>query len=344
MSKIKAGIIGATGYVGVELLRLLINHEEVEVTAIGSNSYIGKNIVDIYPSIGYENSMMCIENEKVIDMCDIVFTALPHGVSEKFAIKAIEAKKKVIDLGADFRIKDEEIYSKWYGVSFIDKILHKKAVYGLSEIYQEDIKNADIVANPGCYPTSISLPLMPLLSSKLIKNNNLIIDSKSGLTGAGRELSTSSHFTEVNENITAYKIGKHRHTPEIEQNLSEAYKENVDVVFTPNLIPVNRGILSTIYCTKEEDVSIDDIHKKLTDYYEYKDFVEILPLDKITSLKNVIYSNKCVISVHENKDTLILCSTIDNMIKGAAGQAIQNMNIMFGIEETTGLKHIAPSF
>ncbi|MCC0649808.1 N-acetyl-gamma-glutamyl-phosphate reductase [Clostridioides sp. ZZV15-6598] len=344
MSKIKAGIIGATGYVGVELLRLLINHEEVEVTAIGSNSYIGKNIVDIYPSIGYENSMMCIENEKVIDMCDIVFTALPHGVSEKFAIKAIEAKKKVIDLGADFRIKDEEIYSKWYGVSFIDKILHKKAVYGLSEIYQEDIKNADIVANPGCYPTSISLPLMPLLSSKLIKNNNLIIDSKSGLTGAGRELSTSSHFTEVNENITAYKIGKHRHTPEIEQNLSEAYKENVDVVFTPNLIPVNRGILSTIYCTKEEDVSIDDIHKKLTDYYEYKDFVEILPLDKITSLKNVIYSNKCVISVHENKDTLIICSTIDNMIKGAAGQAIQNMNIMFGIEETTGLKHIAPSF
>ncbi|MCC0665918.1 N-acetyl-gamma-glutamyl-phosphate reductase [Clostridioides sp. ZZV15-6597] len=344
MSKIKAGIIGATGYVGVEVLRLLINHEEVEVTAIGSNSYIGKNIVDVYLSIGYENSMVCIENEKVIDMCDVVFTALPHGVSEKFAIKAIESKKKVIDLGADFRIKDEEIYSEWYGVSFIDKILHKKAVYGLSEIYKEDIKNADIVANPGCYPTSISLPLMPLLSSKLIKNNNIIIDSKSGLTGAGRELSTSSHFTEVNENITAYKIGKHRHTPEIEQNLSEAYKENVDVVFTPNLIPVNRGILSTIYCIKEDNVSIGDIHKKLTDYYEYKDFVEILPLDKITSLKNVIYSNKCVISVHENKDTLIICSTIDNMIKGAAGQAIQNMNIMFGIEETTGLKHIAPSF
>ncbi|MEC3793351.1 N-acetyl-gamma-glutamyl-phosphate reductase, partial [Clostridioides difficile] len=245
MNKIKVGIIGATGYVGAELIRLLMNHDKVEVTAIGSNSYVGKDIVDIYPSIGYKNNMICIENEKVIDMCDVVFTALPHGVSEKFVIKAIKSKKKVIDLGADFRIKDEEVYSKWYGVSFIDKILHKKAVYGLSEIYKEDIKDADIIANPGCYPTSISLPLMPLLSSKLIKNNNIIIDSKSGLTGAGRELSISSHFTEVNENITAYKIGKHRHTPEIEQNLSESCKEKVSVVFTPNLIPVNRGILST---------------------------------------------------------------------------------------------------
>ncbi|MCC0683689.1 N-acetyl-gamma-glutamyl-phosphate reductase [Clostridioides sp. ZZV14-6345] len=343
MSKIKAGIIGATGYVGVELLRLLINHDKVEVTAIGSNSYVGKDIVDIYPSIGYKNSMICIENEKVIDMCDVVFTALPHGVSEKLAIKAIESKKKVIDLGADFRIKDEETYNKWYGVSFIDEILHKKAVYGLSEIYKDDIKDADIIANPGCYPTSISLPLIPLLSSKLIKNN-IIIDSKSGLTGAGRELSISSHFTEVNENITAYKIGKHRHTPEIEQNLSEAYKEKVKVVFTPNLIPVNRGILSTIYCMKEDNISIDCIHKKLTDYYENKEFIEVLPLDKVASLKNVKFSNKCVISLHENEDTLIICSAIDNMIKGAAGQAIQNMNIMFGIGETTGLKNIAPSF
>ncbi|KPI53413.1 N-acetyl-gamma-glutamyl-phosphate reductase [Clostridioides difficile] len=343
MSKIKAGIIGATGYVGAELLRVLINHDKVEVTAIGSNSYVGKDIVDIYPSIGYKNSMICIENEKVIDMCDVVFTALPHGVSEKFAIKAIESKKKVIDLGADFRIKDEETYNKWYGVSFIDEILHKKAVYGLSEIYKDDIKDADIIANPGCYPTSISLPLIPLLSSKLIKNN-IIIDSKSGLTGAGRELSISSHFTEVNENITAYKIGKHRHTPEIEQNLSEAYKEKVKVVFTPNLIPVNRGILSTIYCMKEDNISIDCIHKKLTDYYENKEFIEVLPLDKVASLKNVKFSNKCVISLHENEDTLIICSAIDNMIKGAAGQAIQNMNIMFGIDETTGLKNIAPSF
>ncbi|MDI7815714.1 N-acetyl-gamma-glutamyl-phosphate reductase [Clostridioides difficile] len=344
MSKIKAGIIGATGYVGVELLRLLINHDKVEVTAIGSNSYVGKDIVELYPSIGYKNSMICIENEKVIDMCDVVFTALPHGVSEKFAIKAIESKKKVIDLGADFRIKDEEIYSKWYGVSFIDETLHKKAIYGLSEIYEDDIKDADIIANPGCYPTSISLPLIPLLSSKLIKCNNIIIDSKSGLTGAGRELSFSSHFTEVNENITAYKIGKHRHTPEIEQNLSEAYKEKINVVFTPNLIPVNRGILSTIYCAKEDNISINQIYEKLTDYYEYKEFIEILPLGKVASLKNVKLSNKCAMSLHENGDTLIICSAIDNMIKGAAGQAIQNMNIMFGIDETTGLKNIAPSF
>lgn len=344
MSKIKAGIIGATGYVGVELLRLLINHDKVEVTAIGSNSYVGKDIVELYPSIGYKNSMICIENEKVIDMCDVVFTALPHGVSEKFAIKAIESKKKVIDLGADFRIKDEEIYSKWYGVSFIDETLHKKAIYGLSEIYEDDIKDADIIANPGCYPTSISLPLIPLLSSKLIKCNNIIIDSKSGLTGAGRELSFSSHFTEVNENITAYKIGKHRHTPEIEQNLSEAYKEKINVVFTPNLIPVNRGILSIIYCAKEDNISINQIYEKLTDYYEYKEFIEVLPLGKVASLKNVKLSNKCAISLHENGDTLIICSAIDNMIKGAAGQAIQNMNIMFGIDETTGLKNIAPSF
>lgn len=216
MNKIKVGIIGVIGYVGVELIRLLMNYDKVEVRVIGLNLYVGKDIVDIYLSIGYKNNMICIENEKVIDMCDVVFIVFLYGVSEKFVIKVIKLKKKVIDLGVDFRIKDEEVYSKWYGVFFIDKILYKKVVYGLSEIYKEDIKDVDIIVNFGCYLISIFLLLMLLLSFKLIKNNNIIIDFKLGFIGVGRELLISSYFMEVNENIIVYKIGKYRYILEIE--------------------------------------------------------------------------------------------------------------------------------
>lgn len=344
MNKMKVGIIGATGYVGVELIRLLSIHSQVEIHALGSNSFIDEYINDIYCNLGESYKIKCMENEKVIDNCDFLFTALPHGVSEKFVIDAVNKTKKVVDLGADFRLRDEKLLKKWYGVDFFDKELHENSVYGLCEIYREHIKNTNVVANPGCYVTSISLPLMPLLKHKLIESDNIIADSKSGVTGAGRGLSLSSHYTEINENMVPYKIGNHRHTPEIEQNLSDAAGEEVKIIFTPILIPVNRGILSTIYCDKKNGITMEEIHAKLRDFYKNDEFVEILTPGSGVSLKHVRFSNKCAISIHENNGKLIICSAIDNMIKGSAGQAIQNMNIMCGFRENEGLSSIATAF
>lgn len=344
MGKTKVGIIGSTGYVGLELIRLLINHKEIESLKIGSGTFLGENIVDIYPNLGYENIMICQDNYNVIKNSDIVFTCLPHGVSEEYVLEAKKYGKKVIDLGADFRIKNKLVYKKWYGVDFLDEKLHDEAVYGLTEIYEDKIKKSNIVANPGCYPTSVLLALVPLLEADLIEVEDIIIDSKSGLTGSGRSLTQSSHFIDVNENICAYNIGSHRHTPEIEQYLSLSCNKEVRIVFTPSLIPVNRGILSNIYCFKKQSLEFYKIHDKLTEYYKNKPFVEILPIGKTVSLKNSRFSNKCVISLHESKNRLVICSTVDNMIKGSAGQAIQNMNIMLGFNEVEGLKSIASFF
>lgn len=344
MEKIKVGIIGSTGYVGAELIRLLLNHPNIEVSALGSNSFVNENINSIYTNLGQEFEFKCMANEEVIYNCDFLFTALPHGASEKFVIEAVKNNKKVVDLGADFRLKDEMMFKEWYGVSFLDKELHENSVYGLCEIYRERIKKANIVANPGCYVTSISLPLMPLLKNKVIDVNGIVADAKSGVTGAGRGLSLTSHYPEINENMVPYKIGSHRHTPEIEQNLSDAAGENIKIIFTPILIPINRGILSTIYCDKKENVSIKEIHKILVDFYINEDFVEILPEGQIATIKHVRFSNKCVISVHENNNKLMICSVIDNMIKGSAGQAIQNMNLMCGFKESMSLSKIATAF
>lgn len=344
MKKIKVGIIGATGYVGMELIRILSIHSMVDKLILGSNSFVGSNMKDIYTGIPNNLDTKCIDNDKVILESDFIFTALPHGVSEEFVLKALSKGKKVIDMGADFRLKSEEEFFKWYDVSFLDKEVHKEAIYGLSEINKEKIKTAKVVANPGCYPTSISLPLMPLLNKKLIKKENIIIDSKSGVTGSGRGLSLGTHYPEINENIYAYKIGNHRHTPEIEQNLSEAYGDTVEVLFTPTLIPINRGILSTIYCAIEEDVNLEKIHKELTEYYENNSFIEIMDIGKYASVKNVRLSNKCQISIHKNNKNLVICSVIDNMVKGSAGQGVQNMNIMMGFKEEEGLSTIAPAF
>lgn len=344
MDKIKVGIIGATGYVGVELIRILSNHKNIEISALGSNSFVDSYINEIYPSIGKLNNMKCIKNEEVISKCDFLFTALPHGVSEKFAIESIKQGKKVVDLGADFRFRDEKEFKKWYNVEFLDKKLHEYSVYGLCEIYREKIKDAKIVANPGCYVTSISLPLMPLLKKKLIKSKGIIADSKSGVTGSGRGLSLMTHYPEINENIVPYKIGNHRHTPEIEQNLSDAAGEKVNIIFTPTLIPINRGIISTIYCDKENGITMEKIHENLSQFYKKEEFIEVLPMGETSTIKHVRLSNKCVISIHENDEKIIICSAIDNMIKGSAGQGIQNMNIMCRFEENEGLDNMAIAF
>lgn len=342
----KIGIIGVTGYVGIELLRLLLNHPNVTVEAISSSSFKGEEIASIYKMMLNKTNLICQDANDVIEKSDVIFTALPHGLSEEFAVKCIEKNKKLIDLGADFRLESEEEYKKWYGKDFLNKAIHKFSVYGLPELNREKIKTCKIVANPGCYPTSISLALMPLLKNSLINTANIICDSKSGATGAGRGLSLKSHYCELNENFAPYGIGSHRHTPEIEQTLSNIANTSVNVTFTPHLLPINRGILSTIYCDKNTTLSLEQIHELFVDFYKDENFVQILPLNTTAEIKNVKYSNNCQISLHENyrKDKLIIISTIDNMVKGAAGQAIQNLNLILNLEENTGLNMISPAF
>ena len=283
---------------------------------------------------------------QLFPLLDLIFTALPHGLSEEIAEQAINKNKKVIDLGADFRLTSESTYEQWYGKKFIYKSLHSKSIYGLPEFNGNKIKDYNIIANPGCYPTSISLGLMPLLKNNLIHTKNIICDSKSGITGAGRGLSLKTHFAEANENFTAYGVGSHRHTPEIEQTLSCMANENVEITFTPHLLPINRGILSTIYCETKDKLTLKEIHAIYIKQYENEEFVHVLPLGQTAEIKHVKYTNNCHISLHQNyrKDKIIIISVIDNMVKGSAGQAIQNMNIMLGIPQNTGLKLIAPSF
>lgn len=342
----KVGIIGATGYVGVELLRLLLNHDKVTVTAISSSTFKDEEISSVYKSFFNKTTLVCEDKSDVIDKCDVIFTALPHGLSEEIAVKAISKNKKVIDLGADFRLECEDSYEEWYGKKFTFKDIHKNSIYGLPEFNGSRIKKFNIVANPGCYPTSISLGLMPLLKNNLINTKNIICDSKSGITGAGRGLSLKTHFAEANENFAAYGIGSHRHTPEIEQTLSYMVNENVEVTFTPHLLPINRGILSTIYCETKDKLTLKEIYDIYIKQYENEEFVHVLPLGQTAEIKHVKYTNNCHISLHQNyrKDKIIIISVIDNMVKGSAGQAIQNMNIMLGIPQNTGLKLIAPSF
>ena len=342
----KVGIVGATGYVGVELLRLLLNHDKVTVTAISSSTFKDEEISSVYKSFFNKTTLVCEDKSEVIEKSDIIFTALPHGLSEEIADEAISKNKKVIDLGADFRLESENSYEEWYGKKFTCKTIHKDSVYGLPEFNGSKVKEYNIVANPGCYPTSISLGLMPLLKNKLINTQNIICDSKSGITGAGRGLSLKTHFSEANENFAAYGIGSHRHTPEIEQTLSYMANENVEVTFTPHLLPINRGILSTIYCEPKDQLTLEKIHEIYINQYENEEFVHVLPLGQTAEIKHVKYTNNCNISIHQNyrKNKIIIVSVIDNMVKGAAGQAIQNMNLLLGLPEDTGLKLIAPSF
>lgn len=344
--KIKAGIIGATGYAGVELARLLLNHNDVVLTAISSVSYEGKEISEVYGAFKNILQSILTTEEEVIENCDVVFASLPHGLCEKLA-KACSVKGSVfIDLGADFRLENEADYQKWYDLEFAEKDLHKNAVYALPELFAEKIAQSRLIANPGCYPTSIALALAPLLKNNLIQLEDIIIDSKSGTTGAGRGLSLTTHFPECNENFAPYKIAQHRHTPEIEQTLSHLSKSDVKVTFVPHLLPVNRGILSTIYVKPKAEITEKKLYEIYDNFYKYKKFVRVLSLGDIACIKNIKYSNYCDISLHMDNRTnkIIIVSAIDNMVKGAAGQAIQNMNIVFGLKEDAGLNLIPPSF
>ena len=326
---IKAGIIGGTGYTGGELIRLLLNHPNAELSFVTSYSNVGKKVTDLHQDLIGEIDLEFIDNSTD---ADVLFLALPHKESKIWLENNNVGNAVVIDLGNDFRIGET-----YQGNSF---------VYGLPELNREKIKECSLIANPGCYPTTIELGLMPLLKNSLIKLDGIICDSKSGTTGAGRGLTLSTHFPEENETFAPYKVGAHRHTPEIEETLTNMANDKVNVTFTPHLLPINRGILSTIYCSPKNKINIEEIHKLYVESYKNEPFVNILPLGETASIKNVRLTNDCFISLHSNhrQDQIIVVSTIDNMIKRAAGQAIQNMNIILGFDETDGLNLIAPSF
>ncbi len=343
---VKVGVIGATGYAGAELVRLLLGHPMVEIAAVSSVSYEGKKLAEVFPNLAGAIDKTLVTADEVVESAEVIFASLPHGLSEPIARRCMDKGALFIDLGADFRLYDENSYREWYKLEYKAPELHRLAVYALCEIYREKIKSARIIGNPGCYPTSIALGLYPLLKAGLVKADSIIIDSKSGVTGAGRGLTTGTHYPECNEAISAYKAAVHRHTPEIEQTLSEVSGEQMTVTFVPHLLPVNRGILSTVYLSLKRALSPADVRRLYENAYENEKFVRLLPEGCYADIKNVRGSNFCDISLHCDKRTgrVIITSAIDNMVKGAAGQAIQNMNIVLGFDEDCGLKLLPHSF
>ena len=343
---IQAGILGATGYAGAELVRLLSGHPGAEVAAVGSVSYEGKPLSDIYPSYYRLCDTVCSSEDEVIGKSDIVFAALPSGLSQKIAAKCRAAGKSFIDLGADFRLKREADYAGWYGGKFEYPELHEEAVYGLPELFREQIRGKKLVANPGCYTTAVPLALAPALESGLASPEGIIADCASGVTGSGRKMTQNTHFPELNGSMTAYKVGHHRHAPEMEQTLRTILHREVTLTFVPHLLPVNRGILATCYAKLKNGATMEAIRAAYDARYGGEYFIRLLPEGRAADIRNVWYSNFCDISLHidERTGTLIAVSAIDNMVKGAAGQAIQNMNLMFGLDERTGLTAFPPAF
>ncbi len=343
---IRVGILGATGYAGVELVRLLLNHPEATVAAVGSVSFEGQALCDVYPSLAERCGLICENADAVVAASDIVFAALPHGLSQQLAADCVAAGKKFIDLGADFRLDDPAEYTKWYGCEVTHPELHERAVYGLPELFRDRIAHTDVVGNPGCYPTSIALGLAPALRGGFVEPTGIIADSKSGVTGAGRKMTQNTHYPECNEAFSAYKVAAHRHQPEIAQTLSKLAGAPASVTFVPHLLPVNRGILSTVYARLKPGATLAAVRAAYEAAYADEAFVRVLPEGRAADIRNVKYSNLCDIQLYtdEAAGLLIVTSVIDNMVKGAAGQAIQNMNLLFGLPEVTGLTMIPPAF
>ena len=338
--------MGATGYAGSEICRLILGHPQAELTAISSVSFEGMELSQVYPAYYQICDMVCGTQEEVVEKSDVIFAALPHGLSQELGAQCYALGKTFIDMGADFRLESEEEYKEWYGGEYQDKALHQEAVYGLPEFFREKIKGKKLIANPGCYTTAVPLALVPALEAGFIETTGIIADCKSGVTGAGRKPTQSNHYPELNESFTAYKVANHRHTPEIEQTLSKIAGEKLKLTFVPHLLPINRGILATCYAKLKPGVTEEQLWEVYHARYDGEFFVRLLPKGQVANVKNVRYTNYCDVSlfVDNRTGTFIAVSAIDNMVKGAAGQAIQNMNLSFGLEETTGLKLVPPAF
>ena len=341
---IKAGIIGSTGYAGGELARLLMQREDVKVVWYGSKSYIGQKYASIYQNMFQFVEDECLEDniEELADQADVIFMATPQGLCASLLKEDILEKCKIIDLSADFRIKNVDVYESWYKIKHASPQFIPEAVYGLPEINREEVKRARLIANPGCYPTCSFLSIYPMVKEGLIDPSTIIIDAKSGTSGAGRGAKVDNLFCEVNENMKAYGVASHRHTPEIEEQLSYAAGSPVTISFTPHLVPMNRGILVTAYASLTENVSDDEVRAVYEKYYRDEYFVRVLNENMVPQTRFVEGSNFVDVNVKVDPRTrrVIMMGAMDNLVKGAVGQAVQNMNLMFGLPENTGLKQI----
>ena len=341
---IKAGIIGSTGYAGGELARLLLQRDDIEIKWYGSRSYIDQKYASIYRNMFRIVDDACMDDnmKELADQVDVVFTATPQGLCASLVDEDVLSKVKVIDLSADFRIKDVSVYEKWYKLTHASPRFIGVAVYGLPEINRVKVQRARLIANPGCFPTCSFLSTYPLVKEGLIDPNTIIIDAKSGTSGAGRGSKVDSLYCEVNENIKAYGVASHRHTPEIEEQLSCAAGKPVTISFTPHLVPMNRGILVTAYASLTKKVSYEEVKAVYDKYYRDEYFVRVLEKDVVPQTRWVEGSNFADVNfkIDTRTNRVVMMGAIDNMVKGAAGQAIQNMNLMFGLPENTGLKQI----
>lgn len=344
---IKAGIIGSTGYAGQELVRLLMQHKDAEIVWYGSRSYIDQKYYDVFHNMFEIVDDKCLDDniEELAEKADVVFTATPQGLCSSLVSEDVLSKTKIIDLSADFRIKDVNRYEEWYRLKHQSPEFIKEAVYGLCEINREDIKKARLIANPGCYPTCSTLSIYPMAKEGLIDMNSIIIDAKSGTSGAGRGAKVNNLYCEVNENIKAYGVATHRHTPEIEDQLSYASGEKVILNFTPHLVPMNRGILVTAYANLKKEVSYEKIKEIYDSYYKEEKFVRVLEKDVCPETRWVEGSNYVDVNfkIDQRTGRIIMMGAMDNLVKGAAGQAVQNMNLMFGLDEAEGLE-LVPMF
>lgn len=337
---IKVGIIGGTGYTGVELLRLLATHPNVELIAITSRGEKNRAVSDLFPSLrGFVDLTFSEPNVKMLGACDVVFSATPNGIAMQHARALMESGTKLIDLAADFRLKDIDSWQKWYGMEHACPELVANAVYGLPEVNREAIKSANIVANPGCYPTASQLGLLPLIESEAINLDYIIADCKSGVSGAGRGVNVGALYSEVADSMKAYAVPGHRHLPEIRQGLELAAGKKVGLTFVPHLTPMIRGIHATLYAKLKKPVDLQSIYETR---YQDEPFVDVMPAGSYPETRSVRATNTCRIALHQPQkenggDIIVVLSVIDNLVKGAAGQAVQNMNLLFGLDETTGI-------
>jgi len=337
---IKTGIVGGTGYTGVELLRILAVHPEVEVKCITSRSEAGMPVADMYPNLrGHFDLVFSEPDPEVLAECDLVFFATPHGVAMRMVPELIEAGVRVVDLSADFRIKDLDVWAQWYRMEHETPEWVARAVYGLPEVMRDEIRQAQLVANPGCYPTAVQLGFLPLLEAGLVDPTRLIADAKSGASGGGRQGKIGMLHGEVGESFKAYGASGHRHLPEIRQGLSAAAGKPVGVTFVPHLVPMVRGIEATLYAELNDTADFDRLQALFEERYSDEPFVDVMPFGSHPETRSVRGANQCRMALHrqEQSNMVIVSSVIDNLVKGAAGQAVQNMNIMFGLDETMGL-------